>query len=468
MNKKLLGLGLLLAMAGVADAAQIQDARVSTDKNAVHIVLELDLRADYKTFNLSAPNRVVLDISDTPQAAALDKLNLPAEGPITRLRQGVQNGKDLRLVLEVAPQARAKVDVSRDKQGQRMTIRVEGSSAVVAKPEPEKKNEAVVARSAPRAERIAEPTKPAKGKGRDVVVVIDAGHGGHDTGAVGPSGVREKEVVLAIAKRLAEELNRQPGIRAVMTRADDTFIPLRQRTQISRESKADMFVSVHADAFNDPRAKGSSVFVLSERGASSEMARWLAASENAIELRNGASLDSKNQALKSVLLDLSQSATIAESMDAAGRVLGRLERIGNIHRGFVEQAGFVVLKSLDIPSMLVETAFISNPAEEQRLNDGGFQQKLAETIADGVRDYLVAKPIPGTYLALSARSGESTTRAVSGGGAGEGQHTIAAGESLSVIAQKYQVSLDQLRLLNNIVDDNLIMAGQVLRIPSDG
>lgn len=466
MNKKLLGFALLLGMTGLADAAQIQDARVNTEKNAVNLVLELDQRAEYKSFSLSAPDRLVIDIADTPQAAVLDKLSFPADGPILKLRQGVQNEKNLRLVLELSPAAQSRIDVSRDKHGQRISIAIAADSKLgaTAKPVVEKKPDLeTVSRS--KAERPAPPGKVAKGGGRDVVVVIDPGHGGHDSGAVGPNGVREKDVVLEISRKLADELNRQPGIRAVLTRSDDLFIPLRQRIQISRGSKADMFVSVHADAFTDQRARGSSVFVLSERGASSEMARWLAASENAFELRNGASLDNKDAALKSVLLDLSQAATIAESMDAAGRVLGRLERIGNIHRGFVEQAGFVVLKSLDIPSMLIETAFISNPAEEQRLNDATFQQRLATTIAEGVRDYLVAKPIPGTRLAaLSAARGRTADSLRSA----SNEHIISAGESLSVIAQKYQITMDQLRSLNGITDDNLIKVGQILKLPQDG
>jgi len=206
-----------------------------------------------------------------------------------------------------------------------------------------------------------------------LIVAIDAGHGGKDVGARGPSGTHEKDVVLAIARKLAALVEKEPGMRPVLVRDGDHFIRLRDRMQKARKQHADLFVSIHADAFDDHRARGSSVFVVSERGATSEMARILADQENAADLAGGVSLNDKDELLKSVLLDLSQSASIEASMNVADNVLGELKQIGNVHKSRVQQAGFMVLKSPDVPSILVETAFISNPAEERLLRDSRHQ-----------------------------------------------------------------------------------------------
>jgi N-acetylmuramoyl-L-alanine amidase len=240
---------------------------------------------------------------------------------------------------------------------------------------------------------------------RDIVVAIDAGHGGEDPGAMGRRGTREKDVTLAIARRLKQRIDREPGMRAVLTRDGDYFLPLRDRINRARKQQADMFVSVHADAVRDRTVRGSSVYVLSARGASNEAAKWLADQENAADLIGGISLDGKDDVLKSVLLDLSQGASMSASAEAADKVLDQLDRIGNVHKKSVQNAGFVVLKSPDIPSMLVETAFISNVEEEARLRDGKHQQRLAEAIHAGVRSYFTANPPPGTAFAR-ARSSE--------------------------------------------------------------
>jgi N-acetylmuramoyl-L-alanine amidase len=235
--------------------------------------------------------------------------------------------------------------------------------------------------------------------GRDIVVAIDAGHGGTDPGAIGVNQTHEKDVTLAIARRLQQIINAEPGMRAVLTRDADHFMALRARIQRAREQQADMFVSVHADAYRDRSRIGSSVYVLSARGASDEAARWLAERENAADLVGGVSLEDKDAVLASVLLDLSQSASMSASLDAAEKVLHELYSVGNIKRPSVQQAGFLVLKSPDIPSMLVETAFISNPDDEARLNDPLHQQRLAEAIHAGVRTYFYGNPPPGTRIA---------------------------------------------------------------------
>jgi N-acetylmuramoyl-L-alanine amidase len=237
---------------------------------------------------------------------------------------------------------------------------------------------------------------------RPLVIAIDAGHGGQDPGAHGPGGSREKNITLAIARELARQVNATPGLKAYLTRDTDVFIPLTQRYQKARAAKADLFVSIHADSCPSPDASGSSVFVLSQRGASSQAARWLANQENAADLVGGVKLQDKDDTLASVLLDLSQSATMRASEDMANQVLGGLKRLGKTHKQEIERANFVVLRSPDVPSMLVETAFISNPSEERRLNDPQQQSQLARAVLEGVNSYFRRQPPPGTLYAARA------------------------------------------------------------------
>jgi len=239
-----------------------------------------------------------------------------------------------------------------------------------------------------RAEARAKPPKVA----RMVTIVIDAGHGGEDPGARGRGGTLEKDVTLAIAKLLKERINREPGMRAVLTRDGDYFIGLAQRVQKARRVQADLLVSVHADAFVQSQARGSSVFALSERGATSAAARWLAKRENESDLIGGVNLDVKDPVLARTLLDLSQTAAISDSLKLGKAVLGELGDINRLHKSAVEQAGFAVLKAPDIPSILVETAFISNPQEERRLNDAAYQEKMANAMLQGIKGYLAQNP----------------------------------------------------------------------------
>jgi N-acetylmuramoyl-L-alanine amidase len=248
-----------------------------------------------------------------------------------------------------------------------------------------------------------------RGGMRPLVVAIDAGHGGQDPGARGGNGSREKDVTLAVARELARQVNATPGLKAFLTRDTDVFIPLAQRYQKARAAKADLFVSIHADAFNNPAASGSSVFVLSQRGASSQAARWLANQENAADLVGGVRLQDKDNTLASVLLDLSQSATMKASEDIAGHVLSGLKRLGKTHKAQVERANFVVLRSPDVPSMLVETAFITNPEEERKLNDPRHRTDLARAILDGVNAYFTRQPPPGTLYAARAEAAANAT-----------------------------------------------------------
>ncbi len=332
---------------------------------------------------------------------------------------------------------------------------------------------------------------------RKLVIAIDAGHGGQDTGARGYTGTYEKNVTLATARELARQVNAEPGMQAVLTRDGDYFVPLAERYHKARAAKADLFISIHADADPTHSATGSSVWVLSQRGVTSQAARWLADRENAADLIGGVSLSDKDDTLASVLLDLSQSATMKASGDAAERVHEALRDIGRTHKSHPEQANFVVLRSPDVPSMLVETAFITNPEEEQHLNDAGYRSRLANAVLSGVRGYFIDNPLPGTqYAALHDRTAHRGSRAIatvaddeddaraipktaSSRTLDEGAtpvqfasavdtqqtHVVQHGERLIDIAHQYGVSVMRLRELNDL-DGNRVRNGQRLRIPT--
>lgn len=250
---------------------------------------------------------------------------------------------------------------------------------------------------------------------RKIVIAIDAGHGGKDPGAIGPSGVREKDITLRVAKELADAINADPGMRAVLIRENDQFVALQDRYMRARRAQADMFISIHADAALNHEASGSSVYVLSTKGASSQAARWLADKENAADLVGGVSLDNKDKFLSAVLLDLSQSATMRMSEDAAGNVLQSLKDLGKAHKKQVEYANFVVLRSPDVPSMLVETGFITNAEEERKLNNPEHRKRLAFAISQGVRSFFIEQPLQGTYFARASTVTPAGVNAVSGG-----------------------------------------------------
>ncbi|RDZ28858.1 N-acetylmuramoyl-L-alanine amidase [Lysobacter silvisoli] len=256
-----------------------------------------------------------------------------------------------------------------------------------------------------------------RGRGmRPLIIAIDAGHGGQDPGAIGQAGKREKDVTLAIARELARQINATPGLKAYLTRDSDVFIPLPRRAQLARQAKADMFVSIHADAAENRAAKGSSVYVLSLKGASSQRARWLADKENASDLVGGVRLQEADNTLTSVLLDLTQSGHMKASEDAASHVLDGLKRVGYNHKPRIERANFAVLRTSDMPAMLVETAFISNPEEERRLTDPAHQRALARAVLDGVNTYFTRQPPPGTLYAARAQAPPTAALVGAGGG----------------------------------------------------
>jgi len=363
-------------------AVSVKDIRLWAGPDSTRVVFDVSGPVSHTLSTLQDPDRIVVDIA-TAQLASSIRSMPDGRGFVKQLRGAVQRDGDYRVVIDLTgpAQAHSFTVEPNGPYGHRLVVDLtpDATDSVAAPPVAVKSTEDI--------------------HGRDVIVAVDAGHGGPDSGAIGNRGTFEKNVTLAIAKRLAEIINREPGMRAVLTRDGDYFIPLRERIIRARKYQADMFVSVHADAFRDRSVAGSSVYVLSARGASDEAARWLAESENSSDLIGGVSLQDKDDVLASVLLDLSQGASMSASIDAAERVLQQLDRVGNVRRPAVQHAGFVVLKSPDIPSLLVETAFITNPGEESKLGNARHQRILADAIHQGVREYFYANPPPGTQIA---------------------------------------------------------------------
>jgi N-acetylmuramoyl-L-alanine amidase len=403
MGKDFLGkrtgvlLALLATVAGVSGnlvAAEIRDVRIASTDAGTRVVLDLSGPVKQKAFLLDSPNRVVLDLAKSSLVSKLPG----GEGVVTAIRSGKLPHAGLRLVFEVSGPVTFQTSTAAPSReaGHRLILDIAGPAGAA--------KAVAVTPAAPVAPVAIRPAHAPSETGRDIVVAVDAGHGGVDPGASGKRGTREKDVVLEIAKALAVRINAEPGMKAVLTRDGDYFISLKERTLRARRAKADLFVSIHADSIANPDVSGSSVYVLSDRGASSEAARWLAERENAADLKGGIKLDDKDAVLANVLLDLSQTASISASMVAAENILKSLDQIGEVRKPRVQQAGFVVLKSPDIPSMLVETAFISNKEDERKLAQPAHRAKLANAIFSGIEQYFQGNAPDGTRLAADRRN----------------------------------------------------------------
>lgn len=426
---KTLGASLLLQLVPVgaraAENARFVDVRLWPAEDYTRVTLEHDGALKYKYFLVENPMRMVVDISDMQLDKTLKNLTdrlKPDDPYVQQIRVGQFNADTVRIVFDLKAQVRPEVftiDPVAEYKNRLVVdfypktppdplialLKDQQQDAATPSYKDDEINRALnLAKAdqtdkAPASESAKESPRKAKADAdstpqvrRLVTVAIDPGHGGEDPGAIGRAGTREKDVVLEIARMLKQEIDRTPGMRAMLTRNDDYFVPLGKRVQKARGVKADLFVSVHADGFIKPSARGSSVFVLSERGASSSAARWLADKQNASDLIGGVNIADKDNQLAKVLLDLSTTAQINDSMKLGGAVLGKLASVNQLHKAYVEQAGFAVLKAPDIPSILVETAFISNPAEEKKLNDPHQQLKIAKAIAGGVKEYFDKNP----------------------------------------------------------------------------
>ncbi|WP_222610202.1 N-acetylmuramoyl-L-alanine amidase [Pseudomonas chlororaphis] len=453
--------GLLLTALAVdaLAATQVRSVRLWRAPDNTRLVFDLSGPVQHSVFTLTAPDRLVIDINGATLGGPLNVAT--ANTPITAMRSAQRTPTDLRVVIDLKKAVTPKsfTLTPNAQYGNRLVVDLFDNPADAAPTPPPAPSVATVPAVpvTPAKPEIKLPPAPA-GK-RDIVVVIDAGHGGEDPGASGSRGQHEKDVVLAIARELQRQINGLKGFRAELTRTGDYFIPLRGRTEIARKKGADLFVSIHADAAPSRAAFGASVFALSDRGATSETARWLADSENRSDLIGGAgnvSLDDKDRMLAGVLLDLSMTASLTSSLNVGQKVLSNIGRVTPLHKQRVEQAGFMVLKSPDIPSILVETGFISNANEASKLATASHQQALARSISSGVRQFFQQNPPPGTYIAWLRDSGKIAQ--------GPRDHRVSPGETLAMIAVRYQVSAATLRSANNLSSDELKI-GQTLTIP---
>ena len=472
-----------------AERSKVQALRFWTESDHTRVVFDLSETTARKIFLLDGPDRLVIDLENTRLATRVQQpgASIPT---FRRIRYARRNQNDLRVVLDLKRKVRPNSFILKPdrKFGHRLVLDLyeraatkTAETAPAVKTAPPTSNETADSKRAknsskkeslaksesldsiptpdsnaiqlarndrnqPAAKHPADPPRAVSTKRYDdFVVAIDAGHGGNDPGAKGANGTHEKDVVLKIAKKLGRLIAREPGMRPLLVRDGDYYLGLRKRMRVARAADADIFVSIHADAFHQSNIRGSSVYTLSQKGATSEAARWLAAKENESDLIGGVSLDDKDEMLAGVLLDLSQTATRDASADLASKVLENLRKLGRAHKRTVQSAGFAVLKSPDIPSILVETAFISNPDEEKNLRNHAYQNKLARAILAGIRNYYRQRALPA--MRIAAR-----------------KHVIEPGETLSGIAAMYGLSTRQIQAANTL-NSTRIKVGQILEIP---
>jgi len=415
-------------VANAAAKTRVKDIRLSSHKGYVRLVFDLDKSVDHSVFTLNKPERIVLDLKNTKMTHGMvDRVR--ANSMIRRIRSGVRDGNDMRVVFDLQQEVKPRSFLlgPSGKSGHRLVLdlHTEQAGSIVLKKDVTKKKQL-----------------------RDVIVAIDAGHGGRDPGATGKKGTREKTVTLQMAKRLEKKINQQKGMKAVLVRKNDRFMRLRDRINKARDYHADMMISLHADSFPDPRARGSSVYALSVDGATSETAKLLAEKENAADLLFGdVSLAVEDEMVNEVLFDLSLTGNIQSSLDIGDEILRQIKTVNRVHKKQVQQAGFAVLKAPNIPSVLLETAFISNPREEKNLKSSAHQKKVANAVSKGVANYFARKAPPGTWLSASAT-----------------EYKVRSGDTLGSIAKKYQTSVENLRA-RNAMHTSSLNAGQVLKIP---
>lgn len=433
--------GLVLSLAPFSLVwADIQDVRVWQSPEQTRVVFDLSQPVSHKVFTLENPARVVIDVNDVKLLKKLAEVDL-ADTQIQALRSGKRGKDDLRIVLDMAVASSSKSFTLKPNK------MYPSHRLVVDLMVPQKRTQPSQAKKS--RVRVERP--------KDIIIAIDAGHGGEDPGAIGPRKIQEKKVVLAIAKELARLIDATPGYQAFMVRSGDYYIGLRQRTAKARKANADFFVSIHADAFKDPRAKGSSVYVLSERGATSEAARWLADKENEADLIGGVNLGQREDHLAMTLLDLSMTHKRNASIQIGESILSQIGSMTRLHKKRVEEAAFVVLKSPDMPALLVETGFISNPEEARKLSDKAYQKRLAQRLHRGITGHFSQQPPAGTTLAQLAAKNRADAAMFR-------SYQVRRGDTLSELAVENNVTLSQLRKMNALKND-VLKIGQTLKLP---
>jgi len=415
-------------------AADINDVRLWRAPEYTRVVFDLSAAVKHNVIILENPNRIVIDIEQSKIKTDFKKLDF-ASSPIIRVRSGIKKKSDLRIVFDTSAVVKPRSFLLRStkKSGNRLVIDLYDKE-IKKKPtrhENENRNDK-----------------------RDIVIAIDPGHGGEDPGASGPKRLREKKVVLAIAKELNYLFGKKKGYKPVLIRTGDYYVGLQKRRKLAHTAQADLLVSIHADAFKDKKVNGSSVYVLSRKGASSTTAKILAAEANNSDLVGGVNLSEKDDVLASVLADLSMSASLDLGIQVGTKVVRAMGNVSKLHSKKVEQANFSVLRSPDIPSILVETGFISNPREAKKLNTKSYQRKMAKAIFDGVSLHFTSYPPPDTYLAWQKRNRLKSL-----------EYTIARGDTLSGIAKRFQVTIASIRLKNDLAS-NSIKVGQTIIIPA--
>jgi len=416
---------LLICVA--AQATKIEGMRVWTGPDHTRAVFDLSGDASYKLFELENPPRVVIDLDQSQLATSL----------------AIKNNKDIKKVRFSADKGRVRIVLDLHAQLK--------SKSFLLKPAGDYGHRLVVDLNRdikPQVKTIAEVAKP----NRDVIIAVNAGHGGEDPGAIGPAGSYEKDITLNIAKQLAKKINAQKGMQALIIREGDYYIKHRKRFEKARQNNADLFVAIHADAFHDRDVNGASVYILNQRGASSEAAAWLAAVENKSDQIGGVVIEDKQDMLSKVLYDLSQNAALEESHKAAKAVQGSLKHVVKLHGLGFEQANFLVLKSPDVPSMLIETGYISNPGDEKKLKDPKHVDKLTRQITEGIRNYFHQSPPPNTWIAAQAKSTKI-------------KHVVQSGDTLSDLASRNGISMAAIKSINN-KSSNQLMVGEVIYLPN--
>ena len=457
---------LLLGLASLAQAAKVNGVRVWRAPDHTRLVLDLDGPVTHSMALLDNPTRLVVDIKGAQLNPDLLKSLPLADTPIQALRHAVQDSGEFRLVFDL--KARINPSIFPLKAQGAMHDRlvldlydIEGAAVaapVVNPPSAPVTTQVVQPMATATAQPRAQTTATA-GK-RIIIIAVDAGHGGEDPGAMGPNRLREKDVTLGIAKELVAAINAHAGFSGQLVRTGDYFIPLKKRRDIARAMKADLFISIHADAFTKPSANGASVFALSRNGATSETARFLAQRENESDLIGGVgsiSLDDKDQVLAGVLVDLSMTSTLNSSLQVGSHVLSAISGVARLHKNHVEQAGFMVLKAPDVPSILVETGFISNPNESRKLATISYRRQMAESVFRGVHQYFLQHPPADTHFAAQVAAGSIKNMAR--------EHKVSPGDTLSAIASRYGVSMAQLQRHNGM-RNSVVKIGQTLKIPT--